>query len=499
MGWRMRAGLICAAALCTMVLSTKSAWAQKQDAAVAPVSAIGQISEGEKSVMFNALQEELGRTYRIITQAEYRRAEERAFRELEAAQCTEDACVRKIQEFLQVERLIVLQVIREQMLTQLSLTLYRGEQKATRTHTCAECTLAALVPRIGELAGTLAAEDTGRGQPPVAAAPMPAARESLTAGQSTGQLFVTSEPGEAEIELDGIALPQKTPALLERVPVGDHSLVVRKEGYVGRQTVKVVPGGIARVELKLEPLPAVLNISSQPFNARVSIDGADVGLTPLMKEVPPGAHKVRMVLRGHVPVEHHITVKPGESQRIAVTLRPAARLDVRVEPYDAQVTLDNEPLEPRPWWSNIAPVVPAGVHKLRVTHSSGDYGQAEQEVSLQPGEVHNVSVRLERTVQGRAKRAEPPKQGESTALPRTRALFIGAALAAVGAGSEYQQAEFHAAKYKRLKSFNDVVELCTPPGCPAVDSKGDRDRGKPRGSPLPHHPACGSAPGGSAS
>ena len=100
----------------TMLFSPLVVFAQeeKPDAAVTPVSAMGEITEGERGIIFNTLQSNLSKNYQIISQEDYARAEEKAFEELDAEQCTAEQCIRKIQDILQVDRLFVLQIIREE-------------------------------------------------------------------------------------------------------------------------------------------------------------------------------------------------------------------------------------------------------------------------------------------------------------------------------------------------------------------------------------------------
>ena len=153
---------------------------EKPDAALTPVGALGDISEIEKRVLFFRLQSELSKHYRLVPQEEYARAEERAFRELEAAKCTEEQCIRRIQDILQVERLFVLQVIRERTFTQIVLTLVRRADKIVRDDTCESCSIAQLHGRVEALVGQLALADPGTPQPAIAqAGQAPAAEPRL--------------------------------------------------------------------------------------------------------------------------------------------------------------------------------------------------------------------------------------------------------------------------------------------------------------------------------
>lgn len=140
---------------------------QKPGVALAPLAALGEIGEAEQAFLFNRLQATLSRVYRLVPQDEYQRAEEAAFEALDLEQCTEENCIRKIQELLQVGRLIVLQVIRIGEILQLTLTLVREEDRIVRTETCQRCALPALEEKVAMLAAQIRAADLGGAAPPL--------------------------------------------------------------------------------------------------------------------------------------------------------------------------------------------------------------------------------------------------------------------------------------------------------------------------------------------
>ena len=139
---------------------------QKPEAIVAPVSGIGNISEGEKGIIFNTLQSELSGLYQLVPQDDYEKAEERAFQEIEKEKCTADQCIRLIQEYLQVERFFVLQIIREGGLAQLSLTLMREDDKLVKLQTCEHCSIAGLNAKVSGLVSAMVTADREAPQPP---------------------------------------------------------------------------------------------------------------------------------------------------------------------------------------------------------------------------------------------------------------------------------------------------------------------------------------------
>ena len=158
------------AALLAAFSGTAQAQSEKPDAAVTPVAAIGEISDAKRGIIFNRLQTVLSRYFKLVSQAEYAAAEEAAFEQLEAEECTEEQCIRAIQDILQVETLFVLQIIREGDFTQLTLNMVRESDKVVLDDTCEGCTISELHAKVEALVVQMVAGEPAA-PPPVAAAP----------------------------------------------------------------------------------------------------------------------------------------------------------------------------------------------------------------------------------------------------------------------------------------------------------------------------------------
>ena len=136
-----RLAAVIAAVTATALLAPASLPAQEQRpvAALGRVAAIGDISDGEKAIIYKRVERFLTERFDLISQEEYLAAEEAAFAALDADECTEENCVRLIREYLQIDLLFAIQIIREQSLTQLSITSFSGESRQVSErafHTC---------------------------------------------------------------------------------------------------------------------------------------------------------------------------------------------------------------------------------------------------------------------------------------------------------------------------------------------------------------------------
>ena len=138
-----------------------TAYAQeKQKACLAPMGALGDISEMQKQIIFNSLQESLSTQYVLASQKAFEAAQTQAFDELEYDECTEDQCFALIQQILQVDNLFLFNMTREGNFTQLSLTrVDLDSQRLVRTSSCADCNIEQLNTKVEELVMKLIAED----------------------------------------------------------------------------------------------------------------------------------------------------------------------------------------------------------------------------------------------------------------------------------------------------------------------------------------------------
>ena len=151
---------LCSLILASLLATAWAAWSQEKPiAALGRVAVLGDISEGEKRIIANRIETFLSRSYDLISEEKFLAAEEEAFQTLEFDECTEDICVRLIQEILQVERLFILQIIREAELTQLSLVLYRSDSRRIEEDVCRECSITQLHAQAENLARLLIDED----------------------------------------------------------------------------------------------------------------------------------------------------------------------------------------------------------------------------------------------------------------------------------------------------------------------------------------------------
>jgi serine/threonine-protein kinase len=106
---------------------------------------------------------------------------------------------------------------------------------------------------------------------------------------------------------------------------GVMKLTVKAENYKPwEKTVTAKPGEPLRLQATLEPSGGVLKIASTPPGADVLVDGAKIGVTPLLTSaVAHGAHALEVRAAGMAPYKQEITVTAEKPVIVTAALAPA--------------------------------------------------------------------------------------------------------------------------------------------------------------------------------
>jgi hypothetical protein len=161
---------------------------------------------------------------------------------------------------------------------------------------------------------------------------------------ATGQIVIRSQPSNAGVTINGI-WRGRTPLTLDKAALGVYVVRVVQPGYrvardeftlsasepshtfTARLERAVVPADSAAPSAATPARTGSIYVDSRPRGATVTIDGRNVGVTPLtLGEVAVGPHVVRIELTGKRPVTANPRVVAGQVERVTVSLedRPEA-------------------------------------------------------------------------------------------------------------------------------------------------------------------------------
>ena len=112
---------------------------ERPETIIIPVSSLGDVSGVRKQILQNTLTDELKKHFRIVPQEKYEQVLEQVFQELKYEECSEDTCIMRVQEMLQVENVFNLQIIGEGKDSQLNLKWVTLDEKKNETDVCLGC------------------------------------------------------------------------------------------------------------------------------------------------------------------------------------------------------------------------------------------------------------------------------------------------------------------------------------------------------------------------
>ncbi len=119
---------------------------------------MGDVSDIRKQILQNTLTDELKKHFRIVPQEKYEQVLEQVFEELEYEECSEDQCIMRVQEMLQVENVFNLQIIGEGKDSQLNLKWITLDEKKNETDVCLGCGTFQLNDKVRSLVEKLVGE-----------------------------------------------------------------------------------------------------------------------------------------------------------------------------------------------------------------------------------------------------------------------------------------------------------------------------------------------------
>ena len=131
---------------------------RKPPALLNKLVSLGPISETQRQIIFNHLQTQISNRFELISQRRFDEAQNAAFEELDYDECTEENCVRFIQDALQVENFFSLQLVQEGDITQMTLTMIDLDRKVVKSDVCQDCSVVELNDRVTELVQAMTEE-----------------------------------------------------------------------------------------------------------------------------------------------------------------------------------------------------------------------------------------------------------------------------------------------------------------------------------------------------
>lgn len=206
-----------------------------------------------------------------------------------------------------------------------------------------------------------------------------------------GKLRISSTPDKATVLIDGTE-SGATPATVE-VESGERTIRVQKDEFLPVEQ-KVTVEGFGKEQalaFELKTALATVSISTKPDQAKVRIDGKDVGVSPVSTSVLRGNRTIEVEKDGWKKVQKTFEVQPGIAN--TVPLIELERLDgtvnVETEPSGASVLVNGQFQGQSPLTLTLP-----GEKSQQVSVSKAGFETATRSVQADPGGSKKLTVRL---------------------------------------------------------------------------------------------------------
>lgn len=205
-------------------------------------------------------------------------------------------------------------------------------------------------------------------------------------------LLVTSEPTGADVSLDGLSFGE-TPRLVTTLAASqEYRFLLQKPGYLPRPFEVKFDGRkpvVIHENLILDS--GVLNISTEPAEVKVTVNGVERGVTPLcVSDIPKGRTTVTFSKEGYEDVTRELKLNAGDVQDLFVKMEGIpGTLRLTAIPEGARFYVDGQPEGKGPVEINrIRP----GEHQVRCEQEG--YAPLERVVQVGFGQVCAEEFRL---------------------------------------------------------------------------------------------------------
>ena len=246
-------------------------------------------------------------------------------------------------------------------------------------------------------------------------------QQTMQVDLSPGWADVTfaTQPVGATILVDDEAAGE-TPATVG-IMAGNHEVVLRKEGFKSWRRSLTTVAGIAKdlTDIHLDEADGLLNVTTRPAGAAVSVDGRYRGKTPLDIDLAPGS-KVEVIVTkpGYTSVSRTISVESRRSRSLHLDLEVRTGvMRISSTPPDAELYVDGKPVGR----TGQSLTLPAREHAIEIRMAG--FTPFRTTILPKPGLPGTLDARL-----------LTPEQAKFASYPQAIETFQGASMRLVGPG-----------------------------------------------------------------
>ena len=162
--------------------------------------------------------------------------------------------------------------------------------------------------------------------------------------EMAGSIEIKSGPSNATIILNG-KKTGLTPETIGGLSPGTHQVEVVMDGFENwSDNIVVSAGKESTVTAMLKSATGSISVTSTPLEARIHLDGDEVGTTPAtLSSISVGTHEIEIKADGYEKGKRSITVKEGKEKSLNVILQlNVGSISIESYPEKAIIYLDGK-------------------------------------------------------------------------------------------------------------------------------------------------------------
>jgi len=289
------------------------------------------ISAGEVATLTDRFRDELTKTNQYVVVERGKMEEVLREQGFQQSGCTSDECVVEVGQLIGVQQMVGGSIGKVGNVISVSARIIDVESGEIINVTTYDHT--------GDIGGLLT-----EGMRQVVARLISSVSESMVSQlQGFGSLYITSEPSDANIWIDGIQISGTTPTMIDKQNVGEHEILVQKGNYSARQSTTITKDEIKKLNLVLQLSTGKLKVISDPFEAKVFVYGIEKGLTPIViSDLPAGYYDISVRLNGYSDSKQSVQIKNNVVEELNIKLKKLATVLIKSDPSGAEIIVDGK-------------------------------------------------------------------------------------------------------------------------------------------------------------
>ena len=209
-----------------------------------------------------------------------------------------------------------------------------------------------------------------------------------------GSIEVTSEPENGMmIYLDGKNTGEKTPAILEKIASGSHTIQLEGQWYQPKtKNVTVSDAQTSRMQFILEPVFAEVSVKTNP-SAAILVDGQRKGQGSWNGRLREGIYTIKAQKEKYHSQSRQLEIKTGEEEKLTFELKAkTGNADIITNPMDADVYVDGEKLGTTPYTIENRLI---GEHEISIKKEG--YEAQEKSIFIEENQTIEIDTELRKT------------------------------------------------------------------------------------------------------